>query len=310
MINQSRNGVNGMRVDVSSNPVERWGVAVGVFCLFVVTYVTYWALLRNSNTAVATDIWVQILFFTYFPLFTVCVLSDPGRLFPSSQGGGVTVDEKNGYQAVSTQQSSLRIEESNTLPSSQDFDQPHTDREQGVIGAGGGGMCDTCRLRRPLRSKHCKICGYCVKDMDHHCVFTGNCVGSGNRLLFTAMIYVAFPSHLLVCYLIIQHTGGFSSRFGRNMREHPYLDVLFGFHLLATLFHLALVISHTYLISINLTTNEFWNWTRYPRLQATARNQFGEPVFRNPNDLGFLKNWSNFLSSQLKQCPPRLNRWY
>lgn len=37
--------------------------------------------------------------------------------------------------------------------------------------------CGTCKLVRPLRTKHCKVCGVCVARMDHHCIWLGNCVG-------------------------------------------------------------------------------------------------------------------------------------
>ncbi|KAF6122754.1 zinc finger DHHC-type palmitoyltransferase 23 [Phyllostomus discolor] len=41
--------------------------------------------------------------------------------------------------------------------------------------------CAKCQLVRPARAWHCRICGICVRRMDHHCVW--------DRSVFTALFY-------------------------------------------------------------------------------------------------------------------------
>lgn len=41
-------------------------------------------------------------------------------------------------------------------------------------------FCKTCRIYRPPRTTHCRVCDRCVSQFDHHCALLGTCIGRNN----------------------------------------------------------------------------------------------------------------------------------
>jgi len=154
--------------------------------------------------------------------------------------------------------------------------------------------CPTCWIHKPYRSKHCKHCNRCVIKMDHHCPFTGNCVGANNLKLF-------YISH--GCYVIAElgwmylcfHFGAIMGYADASisywemlwvlMENEPFLWATTMWHLFHMCWMFPLWFQQTYQVTHNVTTNEIWNAKRYDYMKDPNSG-----VFKNPYDHGTIEN--------------------
>ncbi|KAM6953523.1 palmitoyltransferase ZDHHC9 [Aplochiton taeniatus] len=118
--------------------------------------------------------------------------------------------------------------------------------------------CYTCKIFRPPRASHCSICDNCVDRFDHHCPWVGNCVGKRNYRYFYLF---TLSLSLLTIYIFtfdIVHVvmRSVDSGFVKTLQDTPgtVLEVLVCFFTLWSV--VGLTGFHTYLISLNQTTNE------------------------------------------------------
>jgi palmitoyltransferase ZDHHC9/14/18 len=153
--------------------------------------------------------------------------------------------------------------------------------------------CPTCNIIRPLRSTHCKACDNCVEIFDHHCPWTGNCVGKRNYKYFYIFISLL---HFLTCYLlsfsivrIYYSTKDSQNNLATALGETLVSLYVVIYNFLMMIFVSSLWFYHTVLIIINLTTKEELTKT----FNKTVGNIFSRGCCNNIHSILCRKN-NNF----------------
>jgi hypothetical protein len=133
-------------------------------------------------------------------------------------------------------------------------------------------LCHTCRIQRPLRSKHCRTCRQCVALFDHHCPYVGNCVGRENYRWFFGYSFMFF-----VCSSLWEATAMIYLRSVRfDWMVLSVMLLFFPFWCMSVM----LTSFHVQLSLMNMTTNEQMNASRYDYL-ADGKNKFDKGMMNN-----------------------------
>lgn len=157
-------------------------------------------------------------------------------------------------------------------------------------------LCPTCKIVRPLRSKHCSICNRCVEQFDHHCPWISNCVGKKNKWDFFLFLFMETSAMLITGIVTFQRLAADQSS---PSSFRPWMNHLAAQHpgaLAFLIMDFLLVFGVAMLTGIqasqiarNITTNEMTNAIRYSYLKGPGGR------FRNPYDHGCQKNCTDFL---------------
>eukprot|EP00475_Leptophrys_vorax_P009424 TRINITY_DN1626_c0_g1_i1.p1 TRINITY_DN1626_c0_g1~~TRINITY_DN1626_c0_g1_i1.p1 ORF type:complete len:284 (-),score=41.90 TRINITY_DN1626_c0_g1_i1:21-872(-) len=123
--------------------------------------------------------------------------------------------------------------------------------------------CQTCRIHRNSRAKHCRYCDNCVEKFDHHCPWIGTCVGARNYRFFIGFVL----STIFLCSVSVALSAndiGYLARISGMVQDlHPELQlrfiancVLLAIILVIGISLIPLAIYHCKLIYLSQTTNE------------------------------------------------------
>ncbi|KAM4617523.1 palmitoyltransferase ZDHHC13 isoform 2-T2 [Discoglossus pictus] len=182
------------------------------------------------------------------------------------------------------------------------------ERRQTIITLAESGLldyrmfCTSCLVKKPLRSMHCHACGSCVAKFDHHCIWTGQCIGAGNQHFFVMFL----GSLVLLGYWIIFATSihwrdncitnkeGFWDNMLQVITCSPWIAYIFGLVSCLTIWASLMLIVQIYQIAfLGLTTQE--------RINLQIQNRHGNhkvSLRRTPFNHGCIQNLADFFQCQ------------
>ena len=67
-------------------------------------------------------------------------------------------------------------------------------------------FCDYCRfyLKKISYGSHCSLCDICVEKFDHHCTWTGHCIGKNNKITFCIFVPSIFILLIYFSFAFVQ----------------------------------------------------------------------------------------------------------
>ncbi|KAJ8266964.1 hypothetical protein GJAV_G00136680 [Gymnothorax javanicus] len=164
-----------------------------------------------------------------------------------------------------------------------------------------GNWCHTCKTARPPRAGHCRICGLCVRRLDHHCVWINNCVGQSNHCCFVVTLVLFLLTSIYGISLVLrsvcpQQNLLFALLYCPGVYNHHSTALCFTcswYSSIVTGGLLHLLIIQFFNVSYNVTERE----ARIALRQKQGRSHlWGLIIDTGTYSRGFLANWAEFLT--------------
>lgn len=137
-------------------------------------------------------------------------------------------------------------------------------------------VCKTCNIVRPPRSFHCKKCDSCIEVHDHHCPWTGTCIGRRTHKKFIIFLYATCMHGVVSTILSIYPLYVNYDKPITNMMKLSSI-ILLAYSIIIALLMFFFGMFHLIMARKNITTNE--------KLRGAYKRK------TNPFDVGTERNW-------------------
>ncbi|KAL2899020.1 putative protein S-acyltransferase 23 [Bienertia sinuspersici] len=150
------------------------------------------------------------------------------------------------------------------------------------------------------RMRYCRSCKAYVMGFDHHCPAFGNCIGKKNYGLFMSLLVgfiITEASYAVLSYQWIN--SNLILKESSSKIQHSLVISTMNFSLVQVLWQVIFFAWHVYCVCVNIRTEEWINWRKYPEFHVIAQTSPDQSLadvrFRNPYNNGVLRNLKEFL---------------